>query len=270
MSSSENPVNADIVFACEVEKFFHREIILEDHALVRMISGEMRIVQAEQTYVLGAGATFLLPRDLPAAAVKYPKDGQPYKSISINLKPQRLEAYYRKHTVRAATAHDPRMRLFDKHLLLDSLFASLLPYLDLDTALPEALVAIKVEEAISVLRTVDESVDRVLAYFGEPGKIDLAAFMEKNFVFNMPLDKFAYLTGRSLTTFKRDFKKTFDTPPQQWLTRKRLEHAHYQLTEKNLAPVDVCFEVGFQNLSHFSYAFKKQFGYGPATLRNKA
>ncbi|MDR2382557.1 MAG: helix-turn-helix domain-containing protein, partial [Prevotellaceae bacterium] len=26
---------------------------------------------------------------------------------------------------------------------------------------------------------------------------------------------------------------------------------------------DVCFEVGFKNLSHFSRVFKEQFGYAP-------
>ena len=90
--------------------------------------------------------------------------------------------------------------------------------------------------------------------------------MEKNFMFNMPMEKFGYLTGRSLTTFKRDFKKKFDTTPQKWLTQKRLELAHFHLTDKHKRVVDVCYEVGFENLSHFSYAFKKHFGYAPTTL----
>jgi AraC-like DNA-binding protein len=80
------------------------------------------------------------------------------------------------------------------------------------------------------------------------------------------MEKFGYLTGRSLTTFKRDFKKTFSTTPQKWLTKKRLELAHYQFAEKNMKPIDVCYEVGFENLSHFSYAFKKHFGYAPTAL----
>ncbi|MBA4058569.1 MAG: AraC family transcriptional regulator, partial [Marivirga sp.] len=45
-----------------------------------------------------------------------------------------------------------------------------------------------------------------------------------------------------------------------------LELAHYQFAEKNKKPVDVCYEVGFENLSHFSYAFKKYFGYAPTVL----
>lgn len=85
-------------------------------------------------------------------------------------------------------------------------------------------------------------------------------------MFNLPLQKFGYLTGRSLTTFKRDFSKAFSTTPQRWLTQKRLELAHYQFVEKKKKPIDVCFEVGFENLSHFSYAFKKQFGYSPTQL----
>jgi hypothetical protein len=36
--------------------------------------------------------------------------------------------------------------------------------------------------------------------------------MEQNYMFNMSMDKFGYLTGRSLTTFKRDFKKPSRLP----------------------------------------------------------
>ena len=86
---------------------------------------------------------------------------------------------------------------------------------------------------------------------------------------NLTMEKFGYLTGRSLTTFKRDFKKTFNTTPQKWLMVKRLELAHYQLSKKGIKPIDVYLETGFENLSHFSFAFKKHFGYAPTKLRNQ-
>ena len=87
----------------------------------------------------------------------------------------------------------------------------------------------------------------------------------------MTMDKFGHLTGRSLNTFKRDFHKAFTTTPQKWLTQKRLELAHYHLAEKQRKPADIYLEVGFENLSHFSFAFKKYYGYPPtAALGQKS
>ncbi len=70
----------------------------------------------------------------------------------------------------------------------------------------------------------------------------------------------------SLTTLKRDFQKIYTTTPQRWLTQKRLELAYFQFAEHHQKPVDVYLETGFDNLSHFSYAFKKHFGLTPTAL----
>ena len=129
------------------------------------------------------------------------------------------------------------------------------------------MISIKTEEGITILRSLDKNIDGLLSDFSEPGKIDLAGFMEKNFMFNMSLERFGYLTGRSIATFNRDFRKAFGVTPQRWLTQKRLESAHYQLTEKHRKPVDVYIESGFENLSHFSFAFKKHFGHTPTELQ---
>jgi AraC-like DNA-binding protein len=125
---------------------------------------------------------------------------------------------------------------------------------------------LKIEEAINILRTIDKDIDGILANFDEPGKMNLTDFMERNYMFNMTMEKFGYLTGRSLTTFKRDFKKSFGTTPQKWLTQKRLELAHYQIREQNRRPSEVYAEVGFENLSHFTSAFKKYFSYTPTNV----
>ncbi|HTE34055.1 MAG TPA: helix-turn-helix domain-containing protein, partial [Chryseolinea sp.] len=147
--------------------------------------------------------------------------------------------------------------------------ASLIPYFDLEEKLPENIASIKIEEAISILRSIDKDIDGLLANFEEPGKINLTEFMERHYMFNMPMEKFGYLTGRSLATFRRDFKKAFNKTPQNWLTEKRLDLAHYQLAEKKCKPVDVYFEAGFENLSHFSFVFKRKFGYSPNELNDR-
>ncbi len=80
------------------------------------------------------------------------------------------------------------------------------------------------------------------------------------------IEKLGYLTGRSLTTFKHNFKRAFNNTPQKWLTQKRLEPAHNQIAERKVKPIEACYETGFENLSHFSFAFKKQFGYAPTEV----
>jgi len=55
--------------------------------------------------------------------------------------------------------------------------------------------------------------------YGIPGKIDLEQFMNQNYRFNVNLDRFAFLTGRSLSFFKRDFKQTYNDTPHRWLLR---------------------------------------------------
>lgn len=85
-------------------------------------------------------------------------------------------------------------------------------------------------------------------------------------MYNLPLEKFAYLTGRSLTTFKSDFKKIYNNTPGKWLMKKRLNLAHYKITTENKKANEVYLLAGFENLSHFSFAFKKAFGFSPSAI----
>lgn len=258
-------ITDDIKLSWYDDSFFKSDVMFEHHMLIWFISGETKIVQAEGTYMFGAGDIFLIPRNQLATIINYPKDGLPHKTVVMHLTTERLRDYYTKLNVHPVVSAYQKIRQYKDHPLLQSCLASLVPYFDI-TELPADIATLKITEAVSILRAIDKDIDNVLANFEEPGKIDLAGYMEQNFMFNMPIEKFGYLTGRSLTTFKRDFKKAFDTTPQRWLTQKRLELAHYQFVEKKKKPIDVCYEVGFENLSHFSFAFKKRFGYSPTEL----
>lgn len=258
-------ITEDIKLSCYEDRFFKSDIMFEHHMLIWFISGETKVVQAEGTYLFNKGDIFLIPRNQLATIINYPKDGLPHKTVVMHLTTDWLCNYYDKVGVKPHTVVSAQIRHYNNHPLLESCLQSLIPYFEM-TELPPDIAHLKITEAVSILRSIDPDIDSMLANFEEPGKIDLAGYMEKNFMFNMPLERFGYLTGRSLTTFKRDFRKIFDTTPQRWLTQKRLELAHYQFVEKKKKPVDVCYEVGFENLSHFSFAFKKHFGYAPTEL----
>jgi AraC-like DNA-binding protein len=249
------------------DKLFKSDLIFDDHMLIWFISGETKIIQADATFHFKTGDIFLIPRNVLATIINYPHNGLPHKTVVMHLSAERLKKFYTNIDVTRKQSYEQKIVSFSNHPLLESCLSSVMPYFDLDSPLPENIASLKIIEAISVLREIDKNIDSILANFDEPGKIDLINFMERNFMFNMPLEKLCYLTGRSLSTFNRDFKKFFNVTPQKWLTEKRLELAYYQLAEKKKKPTEVYLEVGFEDLSHFSFAFKKKYGVPPTHLQ---
>ena len=90
------------------------------------------------------------------------------------------------------------------------------------------------------------------------------AFIRKDF--GVQLTKQAWKGEQFKATFKRDFRKVSDLSPQKWLIRRRLEAAREQILSGNRKVTEVCFDVGFKNLSHFSRAYKTMFGCSPSTV----
>lgn len=243
------------------------EAVFEDHILVWFISGETKIIQAESCHFFKAGDIFLIPRHQLATVLNYAKGGQPHKTVVMHLTVERLRDFYAELGIRSSLAPPTnKIIMFKGHPLLKSCMASLVPYFDLEEVFPEDVASIKLTEALTILRTIDTAVDAILNNFDEPAKVDLVRFMEDHFMFNLSLEKFSYLTGRSLSSFNRDFRNKFGMSPQKWLVIKRLELAHKLILEGTKRPVDVYLEIGFEDLSHFSFAFKKQFGYPPTAL----
>lgn len=253
----------DIKLSSYEDKLFKSDLMFEDHMLVWFISGETKIIQAESTFHFKTGDIFLIPRNELATIINYPKNGLPHKTVVMHLSTERLKKFYQKIDYSKRIRSEQKIYRFSNHPLLKSCLVSLMPYFDLEGEFPESLATLKIEEAINILRLIDSSVDSILANFDVPGKIDLVNFMQRNFMFNMSLEKLGYLTGRSLSTFNRDFKRLFNTTPQKWLIDKRLELAYYHLAEKKKKPTEVYLEVGFEDLSHFSFIFKKKYGISP-------
>ena len=127
---------------------------------------------------------------------------------------------------------------------------------------------LKVKEGVKLLLLAMPGLRNFLFDFSEPYKIDLENFMLGNFHFNVPIEKFAQLTGRSLAGFKRDFQKIFGMAPRHWLQEKRLTEARYLIESKNKKASAIYLDLGFESLSHFSHSFKKKFGKTPTEWSN--
>ena len=67
----------------------------------------------------------------------------------------------------------------------------------------------------------------------------------------------------SVSTFKREFFKQYQTTPIKWFHEKRLEHIALLLRTKQTRPIDLYEAAGYENFSNFIQAFKKRYGVTP-------
>jgi len=152
---------------------------------------------------------------------------------------------------------------------LHAYFQSLYAYFYREEAPSVSLLEVKFKELL--LNLLSSKKHRALrAYFKSifyHTQPSIQAIMEANFSYKLSMDAFAKLCGRSLSTFKREFKAIYGCPPGRWLTQKRLEHAKKLLTTSDKKINELIFECGFENASHFSRAFKAKYGITPLQYR---
>jgi AraC-like DNA-binding protein len=246
------------------DTFYHTEALLDHHLLVWVIAGQTRVVQANASTTFDAGSTFILSHNQVVRLVNSTVNGVQYKALAIQLSKRKTREFYSPlNIIPSVLPMDVRPLCISNHPLLDNNYRSLVSLYDRREKLTEEASVHRIFKLLQILREAIPQIDNVLSSFETPGKNDLARFIEGHFMFNITIEEFSYLTGRSVSAFNRDFRKAFGMPPQKWLTKKRLELAHQQLTTFMKKPIDVYREVGFEDLSHFSYAFKKKYGYPP-------
>ena len=82
------------------------------------------------------------------------------------------------------------------------------------------------------------------------------------------IEELARETNRSLTSFKKEFRRVFSMPPHKWFIRQRLIHSRLLLLSTSLSISEIGVRCSFPNTSHFIKLFKKFFGLTPAYYRN--
>jgi len=257
----------NLLYSCVDQKKRGNEQFVQEHALGYIISGESHLLTNEGVKIFKAGTIGLIRRNQLLKSLKIPPLGGEFKSINIFLDQNSLRRYSAEHKLEPIGKYTGEyMKLLTPDPFIKGYFDSLLPYFNNAEQLKPAMAILKTNEAIELLLRHDPDLKNFLFDFNEPHKIDLEAYMNQYYMYNVPAAQFAKLTGRSLASFKRDFEKVFNTSPGTWLQQKRLSEAYYQLREKGRKPSEVYLDVGFENLSHFSYSFKKAFGVAPSMV----
>lgn len=235
------------------------------HTLILQVSGQFTLETTGQNISMTGGGMLLIGKNQLGTLTKTPLPGGNYETIVISLQEDLLRKIVLEEKLEADRKYmGPPNILIPTNEFLQGYFQSIVPYARSSGAsMTDEMGILKVKEGVKLLMLALPGLRNFLFDFSEPYKIDLEKFMLNNYHFNVPIEKFAQLTGRSLAGFKRDFQKTFGMAPRHWLQEKRLTEARHLIESKNKKPSAIYLDLGFESLSHFSHSFKKKFGKTP-------
>lgn len=242
------------------------EQFIPDNVFIYLAKGAIRVFDGNKNYTFRAGDACIARKNrLAKYELLDSEDG--FEPIFFCFDEPFLQNFHKKDVLKQThfTSKDTFIKI-RKSELIESFIQSIKPYYKGVMQLDEAFEDLKYEELLIILLKNQPELAEVLFEFRKPGKIDLEEFMNRNFKFNVNLKRFAFLTGRSLSSFKRDFKLIYNDTPSHWLIQKRLEEAHYLIAKKKQKPSEIYLDLGFEDLTHFSFVFKKKYGYPPSKV----
>lgn len=261
---------ADIFFSYYANDERRCTKMVRNLTLVYVYGGKFILEENGHETVIGPEECVFLKRDTRVNMVKQASEENPFQGIFMNFNRKTMREIFQKigkQNIPQTTENSLNSVVkLPYNAAIQSLFLSLEPYFDSSIKPAEEIMNLKVIEGVYALLSIDKRFYPVLFDFNEPWKIDILDFLNENYMFDLSLEDIASFTGRSLSTFKRDFQKISPLSPQKWIIHKRLEAAHDMLLDKKKHITDIYMEVGFKNLSHFSSAFKKQYGVSPSSF----
>ena len=126
--------------------------------------------------------------------------------------------------------------------------------------------------ALRVLKQYSAFEPKVYQYSGGLSSHQLRytiEYINDNLSIHLSLNVLAAMLGMSPYYFERLFKQSVGYTPHQYILRCRIEKAKQLLQTTQLPIMEIAFQVGYNNQSHFSKLFRKLTGMTPRTFRNQ-
>lgn len=275
--ASQGPIInfSDILFVYKFREGEMRQHAVRDHTLMYVYSGELVLKQkGKRAIIIGKGKCVFVARNNNVDVSGRPADGVEFKSTFLTMKRQLLIRYYSQMDKSLLPSKRekrlPDVMVLPDDLHISSLFQALTTFFIAWQKPTKQYMELKEVEAVEGLVDIDSRFCITLFDFVSEWKPDILEFMEQNYTEDIPVEDMALFTGRSLSAFKRDFAKVSDLTPQRWVTLRRLQEARRLMENEGKKASEVYLQLGFKGLSHFSTAFKKQFGVLPSEVEKSA
>lgn len=241
------------------ESMLERPSYVAMHAISIVLSGSQRITTTDGPGLhLKAGQVGILRKGLYNVTDLVPGEGD-FHSLHLFFADELLGEWLRN----PATLFDPPGPFWQQSApeWLDAFLTGL------RGILPDApdLAPLKVRELLMGLLAngQEEALAAYLHSLRTPNPRELMPFMRAHVYHPFSIADYASLTGRSESTFRREFKQKTGRSPRKWIIEQRLNRAKELLHTRRDSVSEVAQQVGYQHVSHFIKAYKKAFGHTP-------
>jgi AraC-like DNA-binding protein len=247
-------------------------MFLDENMLLIILEGTLKIRYGKAEYEVKKNQMAFLKKDI---LVYYETASDPEHSVKVEYILFSLKFELVKEFVKLAelsiAAKEEVLPITINHL--DKRLLKYIDSLEFYFIEPEkvegSLIKIKLLELLFYLSANDNKILEQLLDLREHCRSNITATVEENIMNSLSLNQLAVLSGRSLSSFRRDFLAIYNMPPSQWIRQKRIEKARELLISTKMTITNICYTTGFENIAHFSRLFKSEFGYCPTEFRMK-
>lgn len=270
----------DLLDKCVIEKIlikapFRHGVIFENEACFIMIkNGEGNLKSPNEAMNITVSEGVLLKCGSYFTDFIKQTDNQNCELIAIHLPKDLLRSIFKDESpsfFKPTDTSNYAQKILNREIVFHYM-GSLDFYFRHPTLVNDELLILKLKELIILLIQTNHAEDilGLFAHLFTPRQASLKEIIQTHLLSNLSISELATLSGRSLSSFKRDFEATFHASPAKYIREQRLLKASYWLISSDLSISKICYKIGFENTSHFSKLFKKKYRVGPLEYRNAA
>ncbi|HAT86984.1 helix-turn-helix domain-containing protein [Cohaesibacter gelatinilyticus] len=221
----------------------------------------------DEEFIIHAGDTLLLPRHHYMISDFHSTDG-PLEAFLFCFSDDVIKEFLKIKSAAEVRSGKSSPALFRGSVNLTA-YINALPQVYDTFSSSAALVKLKLLELLMLLDHHDtgQLVDFLATQNASHTRRNIRQIMREHAIKNFTVSDFARLSGRSLSTFKRDFKRDFGISPSRWMRNAKLEEARELVLESPTPILEIAQHVGYADASHFIKAFKARYDATPKQLR---
>jgi AraC-like DNA-binding protein len=242
-------------------------IFTEEHLLVFVTKGDGVIQFGDTYHTVSKDQLLLLRRNMLVHYHSFDA-AHPMELLVFYMRDEIVTEFIRITKTTPDTSADPvSITVNNVTEKLHTYLESVIIHFRENSKMAAQLIRIKLFELLFHLPDTERQMLFRLAKNKQTERPDITTTVEGNIMNNIPLRELAALSGRSLSSFKRDFQATYNMPPSQWIRQRRLEKARELVTHTSMSVTDICYTLGFEHIAHFSRLFKAHFGVAPTQYK---